>query len=390
MALDLNIPKLVLDPANEGDLVQLAYERIQSASGNTITDFRPGSTAAAFVEGQTFALMELLYYVNLMPEAIAIEVFRLYGVTRGLGSQATGELTFLLEENAVDPYTLPSGYTVRYLDTTITLQAPLVIPVGSNSATVACRVDSVGKQYNAAPFDIVITETGLGLVQSIYNINAFTGGSDTEPLTDLVARCQAATVSREAVITQLDYQVAAEQLLGIGSRAVVIPNLGSDGVAFRQASVAVFLLDSIGQPASLTTCANVRSSLDDRILIGTAVHCFPAVLIPMDIEIQINVLNLSQEVADNVIQNVGEYLRPETYDGGEVVQHTEIIFQARLADGVRSVDSVLINGDAIDVQLAQPYHFPLPRYITVNQIDRLGLTLSTQVLFSDVDFEVPV
>jgi hypothetical protein len=388
--LDLNIPKLVLDPANEGDLVELAYERIRAASGNTITDFRPGSSAAAFVEGQTFALMELLYYVNLMPEAIAIEVFRLYGVTRGLGSSASGSLTFLLEGPAVDQYVLPAGYPVPYLDTTITLQAPLVIPVGSNSATVTCVVDVVGKQYNAAAFDIVITETGLGLVQSIYNATAFTGGSDIEPLADLVSRCQAATVSREAIITELDYQVAAEQLLGTGSRAVVVPNLGSDGLTFRQASVAVFMLDNQGQPASLVNCATVRSALDERILIGTTVNCFPAILIPIDVDVQVNTTSISQEIADNIIQNIGEYLRPQGYNGGEVVQHTELIFQARLADGVRSVDSVLLNGDAIDIQLAQPSHFPVPRYITINQIDKSGLTLSTSVLFNEVDFEVPV
>jgi uncharacterized phage protein gp47/JayE len=390
MPLDLNIPKIVLDPANEGDLMQLTYNRIQAASGNLINDFRPGSSAAAFVEGQTFALMELLYYVNLMPEAIAVEVFRLYGVTRGLGSKASGSLTFLLESNAVDTYILPSGYPINYLDTTIVLQESLVVPVGASSATVACRVDSEGSRYNASPFDIVIGDTGLGLVKSIYNVTPFTGGSDIEPLTSLVKRCQDATVARAAIITQLDYQVAAEQFLGLGSRAIVVPNLGSDAVSFRQASVAVFLLDSTGVPASSATCSNVRASLDERILIGTAINCFPAVLIPIDIEIQINVLTISQEVADSVIQNVGEYLRPSTYDGGEVVQHTEILFQARLAEGVRSVDSVLLNGDAIDVQLAQPFHFPSPRFITVNQIDRLGLTLSTQVLFSEINFEVPI
>ena len=73
---DLNIPKLVLDPANEGDLIAMTYDRIKSASGGVINDFRSGTTIAALVEGQTFALAELLYYVNLLPEAIAIEVFR--------------------------------------------------------------------------------------------------------------------------------------------------------------------------------------------------------------------------------------------------------------------------------------------------------------------------
>ena len=384
--LDLNLPKLILDPANEGDLTQLAYARIQTASGNTITDFRPGSAAAAFVEGQTFALAELLYYLNLMPEAIAIEVFRLYGVRRSLGTRASGSLTFRLTDVAVDSFTLPAGFSISYLDTQIVITAPLTIAPGGQDATVSATVSDAGTQYNANAFDILATNTGLGRVQSIYNRTQFTGGSDLETLDALVIRCQAATVSRNAILTQLDYEQAAQNVIGLGSRAVAVANLSSDGYSTRQNSVGVFLLDATGKPASLVTCQLVAADLKSRILIGTGVFCFPAILVPLTIEININVLSLSDKVASDVTEAIKSYLRPNSYNGGTVILHNEIAYRARLMPNVRSVDSLLIDGDSVDYQLAQPWYYPLPSLITVNQIDSNGLVLTTIGSFIDEDY----
>jgi uncharacterized phage protein gp47/JayE len=386
MNLDPNIPKLVLDPANEGDLISMTYDRIRVASGNTITDFRPGSAAAAFVEGQTFALMELLYYLNLMPEAIAVEVFRLYGVRRSLGTQASGRLTFRLTSVAVEPFVLPAGYSVPYLDSTITILDTLTVQPGAQDGSVSARVDAVGSGYNAEPFDILVTNTGLGRVQTISNPQAFTGGSDLESLEDLVKRCQASTVARESLITALDYEIAAQATLGSGGRAVVVPNLSSDGFSFKQASVGIFLLDSTGRPASLTTCQLVADSLKPRILLGTALFCFPAVLVPMDIEVNLNVSTVSERIAQGVIESIESYLRPNSYTGGQVVLSSEVSYRARLVPGVRSVDKTLINSDALDYLLEQPWHYPAAYQITVNQIEPSGAILTSRVVLGDEDF----
>lgn len=381
-----NLPKLILDPANEGDLTLMAYERIRTASGGTITDFRAGSAAAAFVEGQTFALAELLYYLNLMPEAIAIEVFRLYGVERSLGTRATGQVTVVLTDFAIDPFVLPAGFSFPYLDVSITFVTSLTVPPGAQEATVSVIVSDIGTQYNANAFDILATQTGIARIQSIFNRLPFTGGSNLEPLQSLIARCQAATVSRSAIITQLDYEVAAQNVLGVGSRAVAVPNLASDGTTYKQASVAVFLLDASGKPASLATCQQVVSDLKTHILIGTAVACFPAVLTKFVVEININVSSLSDTISQDVVESVQSYLRPNTYNGGAVVLHNEVAYRARLVPGVRSVDSVLINGDSVDFLLAQPWYYPVPDYVVVNQIEPSGATLVAQVGFEDLDF----
>ncbi len=386
MALDPNFPKLVLDPADDELLTELAYERIELASGGQITDFRPGSAAAAFVEGQTFALSELLYYLNLMPEAIAIEVFRLYGVQRSLGTQATGQLTFLLSAIATNNFVLPIGYRIPYLDTELELTSALFIPQGAQEGTVVARAVDVGTQYNAAAFDVLATNTGLALVESVFNRQPLTGGSDLESLADLVQRCQASVVARNAVITKLDYEIAAQNALGVGSRATAVPNLSSDGSTFRQNSVAVFLLDSSGRPANIASTTAVKDDLKTRVLLGTDVTAFPAVLVPIDVEVFINVASLSETVSQNVIANIQSYLRPKDYVGGKVVLHNEVNYQARIVQGVRSVDSVLLNGKALDVELLQVWYYPYARTVTVNAVEPSGATLTTYESFDDQDF----
>lgn len=372
----INFPKLVLDPQNEDELTQLTYARIQAASGNTINDFRPGSAVAALVEGQTFALAELLYYFNMLPEAIAIEVFRLYGIERSLGTQATGQVTFLLETVAADDFVIPIGYQIAHLDTQLTLLQALYIPQGLQEGTVSVQVADVGTKYNAKPFDITITSSGLGRVQSIFNRSDFTGGSDLESLDNLITRCQNATVTRSSVITKLDYEQQAQRTLGVGSRAVALPNLSSDGITFRQASVGVFLLDATGKPASATTCALVKAELASRILIGTDVNCFPAVLVDTNVEVFCNVESLSEALGTSIAQAVVEYMNPVTYNGGMILRHNELEFIARKVPGVTSVDSILMDGQATDRLLPQPYSFFNPVSVTVTMMDNIGTTYS--------------
>lgn len=373
MALDPNFPKLVLDPGKESELVQLAYNRIKVASGNTITDFRAGSAVAALVEGQTFALAELLYYLNLMPEAIAIEVFRLYGITRSLGTFASGALTFSLAEPAVDVFSLPAGYPVPYLSGNLILQNALTIQVGSQEGTAPVVSDTVGKVYNANAFDVLATNNGLARVQSIYNRLPLTGGSDLEPLEALVKRCQASTVSRSSVITKTDYELAAQSFLGIGSRALAVANLAPDLISYLQASVVLFTLDAAGQPTSPTTNGLLKENLSTKILMGTSVTCLPAVLQPLTVEVNANVRGVDTALGSKIASAVVNYLNPAKWVGvNRLVRNDEIAFFVRSLDKVLSVDNVKIEGLDADYTLANLWTLPFASVVYVNMTDLMG------------------
>ena len=86
---DFNIPSIILDPRNEDEVILSAYDRVRSASNGIINDFSLSSPIAALIEGQAFVQMELLWYLNQLPTALALEVFRLLGAAwPGSGSDS--------------------------------------------------------------------------------------------------------------------------------------------------------------------------------------------------------------------------------------------------------------------------------------------------------------
>ncbi|MBH8577223.1 baseplate J/gp47 family protein [Nostocaceae cyanobacterium CENA369] len=194
------IPKLVLDPQNDDQLVQLAFDRIREASGGQLNDFRPGSPLAASVEGQVFALAELLFYLNMLPEALALEVFRLSGVTRNAGTKATGYLRFLLQTPLGSDFIINAGYSVPFKDSFFVLQEQLYIPAGATEADVLVQVYYEGSDLNCPAFGILISSTGVNCLQTIYNAEAITGGSDLETLKSTITRAQTTNTWKSDIV----------------------------------------------------------------------------------------------------------------------------------------------------------------------------------------------
>jgi uncharacterized phage protein gp47/JayE len=372
--IDRNVPKVVLDPANDEELVQLTYNRIRAASGGVIDDFRQGSTVSALVEGQVFAISELLYYFNLLPEAIAIEVFRLFGVERSLGTKASGAVTFLLKELSPNGFFLPAGYSIPFLDGNLVLTQDLNIAQDSREGTVNVAADRVGKAYNAEEFGLLVTNSGLGQVQTISNRLPLTGGSDIETLENWVKRSQRLVRSRKALISKQDYEDAAVELMGEGSRAIAVAGLSSDSTSILAGNVGLFLQDSQGKPAAPATIQSIRGQLADRIPLNSRLNIFPVVQEPLSVEVFADSYDLSDSTFTTIIKAILSYLDPTNYRDGRKIRHNEILYRVRQVVGIRAVDTVLINGQAIDYLLPNDWVVPLADNIIVNLIDGDGQT----------------
>lgn len=377
MSIDPNLPKLVLEGESLDDLKELSYNAILEASNGTITDFRAGSVTAALVEGQVFAISELLYYVNLLPEAISLELFRLYGVTRSLGTKAKGNLTFLLLNPQSTPFTLPVGYQIPFANSYLELTSVLYIPPGAISAKADVEMAVVGYRYNVASYSVSATGTGLGNLQSIYNEEPLSGGSDIEDIATTITRGQAAINSRKALINAADYEATVRELLGEGSRAICVPRLSSDKSTLAYGNIGVFILDSKGRAANSTLLADVKEQLADRLIIGTQLWTFPMELIPVTVAIYIQVDNINVTIADRVNDVIQTYLKPSLFPTSYKVRYNEIAFRARAVPGCTSVESVILNGDAMDLLLPNTYTLPSVTLVTVNQVSKLGDVLET-------------
>lgn len=376
-SIDPNIPKLLLEGDSLETLVSISYDKIRAASNNTITDFREGSPVAALVEGQVFALSELLYYVNLLPEATALELFRLYGAQRSMGTKAKGRLTFQLAAISNQAFSLPVGYSFGYKGANLLLTEALLIPPGSDRGQAAVEVDTVGAAYNAGSYGVLETSFGLFNLQAAYNEEPLVGGSDIEPISQSIARMQTQLNTRQTLINQSDYELAAQDFLGVGSRAVCVPRLGADKATLAYGNVALFLLNGNGLPANTLQRSQLSLALAERAVIGTRVSCFPMELYDLSVEVFVQVATIDERVAQEIYDRLSSYLDPNSYDGGYKIRYNELAYAARNVPGCLSVESVLVNGNAIDHLLPNSYTLPNLTLVIVNQVSKDGRALET-------------
>lgn len=371
---NVEIPKLVLDPQNEDQLVTLAYNRIREASNGKLTDFRSGSPLAALVEGQVFVTAELLYYLNMLPEALALETFRLLGVTRNGGTAASGYLRFLLSAPLASSFVINAGYSIAYSDSYFILQEQLLIPVGATEADVLVQAARTGSDLNVPAFGLYVSSPNINYLQAIYNVEAITGGSDIESLPSTIDRAQQVLRSRDVLVSVTDYELAAQALLGDGSRALAIPFLSSDKETESVGQVHLFVVDASGTPASQGTCDTIKAALGQRVFAASQVWVSPCELDSLSIEVTAGVTELSETLADDIAQAVYDYLSPLTYTWGSKVKTNEIAYNVRQVLGVTEIDSVVINGEPLDHLLANNYTAPYVDSLAINLMQTDGVT----------------
>lgn len=365
--MSLDIPRIILDPENEEEVIRQAYERIQAASDNTLTDFSAGSPIAALIEGQAFVYAELLWFLNRLPEALALEVLRLSGVSRSPGTKARGRLHFLLSAPISSDFILSQGFLVPYKESGYVTTEALVIPAGSLEGSASIEAVSEGRAYNAPGFAIAGGGQGMSYLQSVYNPDPITGGSDLEPLDELLRRSQRALRTRNVLVTAEDYESKAEELLGYGSRATVFPLIAADRITEKAGNVHVFLAGVDGKPPSTETCQTIQRDLKALSFAGASVWVSPVALSPVTVDAVVRVPQLSQGIADDCYRVVADYLSPLQFPLGSSIRIKELEYLVRSVQEVKEVVTLLINSQAVNI--------PMPNKYTTPELETLALTL---------------
>ena len=364
------IPRINLDPSNDDDLLQECYLRCYNASDGRINDFRDSSVVTALYEGVVHAQANLLWYLNQLPEAVAFEVMRYSTqVERSDGTAAKANLYFQLASPLATNFLIDTSYTIPYKDTYFTLDAPLVIPAGAYEAVGSATCAKVGSQYNAAPFGLVITNTGLTGLSTIYNLEAITGGSDLEPLETTLSRMQRVIRQRSTLVSAKQYEDRAVELMG-GGRALAVPLLSSDRLTKATGQVHLFLLGNDGKAPNTATLANIASTLTSEGFVASYCWTSPIEFIDINCEFVITVTAVSQELATLLNEAIKELYDPLLYPFGQAISVQDSVYKLRLADDrVRNVFSALINGNSLDFALPQRWSLPFLRSNVITLVD---------------------
>lgn len=370
------LPDPVIDPRNEEELVQYAMNIIYETSGGQINDFSASSPARSLIEGQAFAAAEFLFYLNRLPESLAISFLRIAGIQKKLGSAAVGQVTFTLTAPLSSPFTIPQNYLISSSSGNLgfATDSVLIIPAGSISATVSCSAQDIGTQYNLPPYTLNQISQPLAYLSSVTNETACTGGTNAESMEALRSRAFA-SIRRRGLVSGADYEEETLEILGEGSVAKAIGNISADRVTTERGVAHVFALNADATLLNSAQLADLQSQLQEKTHVAVKVYASNVDLYPIQIKAIAKLLPGSNPefVANDISSALSEYFTPGQLPLGETLILKEIEFLCRQQTGVDYVQSVTLGG--VEAESPLTTNLPLPHPYSAAQLRSLEVEL---------------
>jgi Baseplate J-like protein len=362
----------VLDPRNETDLVTQAQAVVFNRSAGTLNDFSQHSPLTVLLEGQAFAGSEFLYYINQLPTALVVKFLEATGTVRSLGQKATVTLTFTLSALRPIPFTVPVGFEVTTQSGSFAFftESTLIIPAGSISGTVTAVAENIGTDYNVGSYTLNNFVQPLSFLAGVTNTEPAQGGALEESLASAVARGLTALRMRN-LVSASDYEFAAEEVLGSGSKAKAIGLLNGNKVSESKGSVHVFALGPDGAPANASQILDIQTALSPRIQLGTKLWVSPMDTLPIRGVLNAKLLPEAnpETVADGLWAAFQSYLSPDRINAGDTVIFNEVEYELRLAGGIEYIEQLLLNDDSLNIPALNAYTIAQPYSLFVQLVD---------------------
>lgn len=308
------LPSLQLDPRNTSALLNEIQTRIYLESGGVLNDFSASSPLAAITEGQAFATSELLYYLNSLPEAFAIQWMKLLGIQRIVGSTAHVEVFFSKIPTYRRPVSIPSGtelYTSRGLK--FILVEEVIIDSNSLINSGIAVSEKWGSIYNIPPRSLTTINKAIVGLESVYNISSGKGGEDTESVAEMKSRAFS-LLRRRSLVTREDY---------INEIFNILPQLDIVELTNLEENITNQLLFVIGYNTADLVETQVKQSILDSLRqkspLGVTISITEPTYTPIKISLTAEYdprITSSDTVAYNIRDLLVEEYKPTTYGLG--------------------------------------------------------------------------
>lgn len=328
---------------------------------------REGNTEVVLTEALALIVAELVYAINRVPPLTLEGLLALFGVARGDGDPATGEVEFTLADTF--GHTIPEGTTLRVTVTEtgeevqfVTLDV-LTISPGNTTGSVGVQATENGVSGNGLPAGTLLELVdAVPYVDQVELTTATSGGSDLETDSEFYDR-GALLLSRLVTTLVLDDHFTAAALedpaVGRARTYDLYDGVGAS-VGSDVGHVTVVVTDDDGTALDAGTKTALAATLTAKAVAGLTVHVIDPTYTTVDVEVDIQVLEGfdGPTVAAAVQEALEGYLNPATWEWGDTVYLYELV---SLIDGVDGVDrpasfvdpvaDVTLTGDA--GQLAQ-------------------------------------
>jgi hypothetical protein len=371
------LDSVILDPRNEEELLEQSQLRVYNSSGGQLNDFSENSPVAALLQGQAFAGSELLYYANQLPLALVIDFLKITGISRRLGTKAKATLTFNLSSPQSLPFTILQGFEVLDESGNFSFytDANLQIPAGLVSGSVTATAETVGSAYNIPAYSLTGISQPITYLSGVTNVEPSLGGTDEESVESTIERALIA-LRQDNLVSADDYENAAESILGEGSVCKAIGLLAEDRASTQLGAVHIFLLNADKQPANEAQLTQVKSGLETRIQLGTSLYTSPMELLNINGELVAKLASGKnpEEAIDELWQVFLDYLDPSTYPVGQDIILNEVEYLLRLAGNIKAIESLTLNGEPLNIPLANSYTLPTAYSLYIRLVAEDGLT----------------
>lgn len=367
-SIGLFLPEI--DDRSEEQLYQNALRVVANRSRGDLSDFSDHNPLGVMLRSQAFASAELLYKANKLPLALVLKLLELTGTQRNLGSKAQVTVTFNLTAPRTVPFVIPKGFEV--VDSTgqysFFTETQLTIPAGSASGSVDAIAAEKGTAYNLPAYTINQFTQPLAFLASVINVRESQGGDVEESIESAIER-GLKQLRRRNPVSRVDFEEAAQDILGPGSRAKAIGLLDGNKQPNIPGAVHVFCLSALGEPANPALINDVYSQLLPQMMLGTALYVSPMELTPIECEVVSRLLpEANPTVVANDLWNVfRSFLAPTAYVAGTSLLIQELRHQLRFVRDLQYIDEIRLNDGVTDI--------PMPNQWTLPQAYSLSMTL---------------
>lgn len=383
---DRQYPELV--QTNWESLLSRALTVVSEASGGTLSQFADTSPTTALMEGAIWVAEDFTERLNQLPVAIIKQWLEYWGASTTLGAPSSGTVTVYLGSPPMDTLTIPVGTVFYAGDVPFALTEPLEFPPYTNVATGRVVSQGVGSDKNfivnsvnaisgSSPF--------YGLVSRVSS-SSMNGGIDASDSDEAIIRTLGNLTASRTIVSQNDYEAAFKSLVP-GSRAVVVPNMLSDGTTVdAPGNVHCFVLMPGYRGPSDSEIPAFKTLLESRNTIGTQVHISSVELLELFVRVNVSLAvdGNPDSVYERIKAAIRNYLDPYTFDGTAVL-YKELEYHARVP-GVKyvggaymfDINASLTNNrdEAVNIPLGHPRVLPTLAYLEVSIITPGGIDLN--------------
>lgn len=364
----MTIPNIILD--KEDDELLLA-KALDAARAKGIIATHEGSPVKVLLEGLTFLLAEYRWFLNLLPQALALEVFKSTGLARSNGARATGNMTILLDRILSTDFTLPQGFSIGEYVTT----QSLVIPSGTQSGTVPIEALEIGEIHNASPFQKYYSNI-ITFVETAYNEEPITGGRDTQDIENYISDIQQVLRTKETLLSANDYE---EYLADKGIIAYCFGQVNELNQPSNDNSGNVHIYVTDDNHQDIPNLTKVATDLQSKSFVGSSIFVSNVERQFSNLEVVAEVNAVSEDLLTQLLININDSVRPSKIRPGTGFSIQELGYVVRNTPGVLRVNSVTLGGLSIDSTVDNFYTLPILDAVVISLVDTNRNTASRTV-----------